>query len=765
MATITCDVSQVDGLPPDVAYFRFDISGFDTDGSTLLLQGSKTAKIVDGSIEAGFQIWQNSAGLRATNYMVTALQYSRGGTLDEQPVGQIQLDGSAETYALAELLSASPVIEPAQMVTVLTKAEFQALSDAVLATGDDRERAEAAAEQTALDAAAAELSASRVDLGALDAAVTQTGEDRTSSSLWAGTAAAYAGTAQLSATRAIDAANALTNITARYEVPRIADAVSMVVGPDGTVLEVETEFVQLGSILRPHLYVVPQIAGAVTLIVAPDGTVIGGQGAGGAPLGTFAAEDTVAEIGSVEVRGSAGAVTSRAVDQLWLRRSPAVFVPVTGGPDPVKLISADVSAGAAMVRRNGVHQNVKWRSAPLSDGQTMHLYLVMAQSLGLGHVDAGQAERIPYWRDHVAERAWQFQAGDGIQRGPRVAQYFPTAGNKAVVLDSAQIARLEPLRGARHADNQQYAQTSCETAALALLGQHLDRNDHFLGAVVGTGSTAIADFAPGSQHYINACSVITAAAAQAAARSLALKVWLVWNQGEEDSDIGTPQATYEAVWRSIRNGISAFAVSAGATFGGTVIQQTLQRIGGATMTATLAHAALIAAGEARGIPPIAMAAVPYSGSTHILPLTYLPLGAATGYEIANIMAGGGVTPHVAAGGAVLTTGTQIDCTITGGTGTFQFDTTLPQDTTYGVRVDNSGGPVLISSVAFTGANTLRITLGSPILIGTAPVVSFGLYGAGANNSRVSIRDNSNWYCPCTGNVVSGWMMHHKVSCT
>jgi hypothetical protein len=40
-----------------------------------------------------------------------------------------------------------------------------------------------------------------------------------------------------------------------------------------------------------------------------------------------------------------------------------------------------------------------------------------------------------------------------------------------------------------------------------------------------------------------------------------------------------------------------------------------------------------------------------------------------------------------------------------------------------------------------------------------------LHGTAANTSRVSIRDDSGWTCPCTGHVVSGWMMHHRVDVT
>lgn len=545
----------------------------------------------------------------------------------------------------------------------------------------------------------------------------------------------------------------------QFKVPSFRAALNITLNDAGSVVDAQTR-----HDVRVVNRLVPRFRGAIELVINANGTPVGALYQAENPNAAFPVGDQVAAVGGVEVRAAAGSITGRSVEQLFLRRSEGVFVPLTGGPSPVKLLDADEVGGMATISRGGVVQSLKWRATPVSTGDVLHLVLVMGQSLAQGHQDSGVADAIPLWRDLVAERAWQFQAGDGIQRGPRVAQYRPVGSNKAIVLDAAQIDRIEPLRGARHANDAQYAQTACETAALALLGQHLHRNDHVLCAVIGTGSTAIADFGPASQHYANAQAVIASAADVAAALSLNLRVWLVWNQGEEDNSVGTAQAAYQSAWLAIRNGLSAYAVSEGGTFGGTVIQQTLQRPSGATGMATLAHAALIEAGEALGVPAIAMGASPYSGSTHLLSETYLPLGSATGYEISRMIAGGTPrTPHVGAGGAVLTTGTQIDCIISGGTGAFVFDDTLPADATRGIRVVNSGGAVPISAVALTGENTLRITLGASILIGTAPKVQFGLHGATANQSRVSIRDTSGWPCPVTGRIVSGWMMHHEVS--
>ncbi len=470
---------------------------------------------------------------------------------------------------------------------------------------------------------------------------------------------------------------------------------------------------------------------------------------------------------ALDLRPVPGTVTGRSLDQLFLRRSAAVFVPLTGGPDPVALLSADMASGTATVQRagGGAPQTVRWRPEPLGDGGAMHLLLAAGQSLTQGHVDSGQPERIPFWRDPVAERAWQFQAGDGIQRGPRPLQVRPVSRNRETVIAPGQLTRLEPLRGARHANDPQYAQTSVETAALALIGQHLHHEDHVLGCVIGTGATAIADFAPGAAHFKSACAVIGAAQAQAAAHHLALRVWLVWNQGEEDNDRGTSQAVWQDTWRAIRDGLRDRTHTVGGVFGGSVIQQTLQRTAGATGMATLAQAELIAAGEALAVMPVTCPPF-YSGRSHLRPLTYLPLGAATGYEISRMIAGGTpVTPHVAAGDAVRAAADRIDCRISGGTGRFLFDDTLPCDRARGIRVLDPQGRVLpIRATRLAGADRLALTLAEPAP-DVALWVEFGLHGTAANTSRVSIRDDSGWTCPCTGHVVSGWMMHHRVAVT
>lgn len=576
----------------------------------------------------------------------------------------------------------------------------------------------------------------------------------------------------------------------RYVVPLLAAAVTLVAaGASALIGGTDAS----GDLAAPvgRAWIVPAFGALRQIEVTPDGAIIGTTGTAspimtvprladlvsaelgedGSFIAAERAERLPAEVGEIEVRQTGGQVTGRATAQAFLRRTSSVYVPLTCGQDAVEVLSADT--GSATVSRNGVASSVKWRATPVGTGGTMHMLLMVGQSLAMGYTDSGISDRWPLMRDPVADRAWQFAAGDGVQRGPRPSQVRPVYANRAVVVDDEQLAKLEPLRGALHAYDEQFSQTVVETAAFALLGHHLHHMDQVLGAVIGTGSTAIADFTSGSAHYQSCTAAITAAAAQAEARNCDLTVWLIWSQGEEDNAVATSQATYEAAWTDLMDDLAAHAVSEGATWGGAVIQQCLQRPGGVTGMATLAHAHLIATGEAAGVPPVPMRPG-HSGAAHLFPAAYLPLGAAVAAEIARAIDAGSVQapPHVSA--AVLTTSTQIDCAISGGNGTIVFDTTTMDadpDGTYGVRVINSSGTaVAITSVEIVGGNALRITLPFALTLGSpAPRVEFGLDGPALlsqdDYARVNIRDTSGYRCPATGQVVSGWMIHHRVNIT
>lgn len=481
--------------------------------------------------------------------------------------------------------------------------------------------------------------------------------------------------------------------------------------------------------------------------------------------------DDIAPVGFIEVRSGPATITGRSLPQLFLRRESGVFTPVTGGPYPVELISQDAGAGTAVIRRQAVSQALKWRVTPLGPGGVMRQIIFYGQSLAGGKVDNG-FDKIPSFRDFVHERAHQFKPADGIPRGCRILRGGWDRLNRHKLFNPLDLQNLEPLRGALYEEREEYSQTAAESCTLALLGQHLHQRDHVLACAIGTGSTAIIDLAQGSPHFRNAQAAIAAGRAQALARGLAHEVTIVWIHGEYDNTIGTTLPVYKASWLTATNAFRTYVAEIGSAFGSVVIVQTLQRPSGTTGMATLAQADLIAAGEALAVMP--QTCLPgYSGGTHLQTSTYLPLGCAIAYEISRMIAGGSPTvPHVAAGGAVLTTGTQINCTISGGNGTFAFDTTtIPADIagTYGVRVAHTGGtvPVTISSMSFTGANVLQLNLGSSIVIGSGPDVSFGLFGpagmTGGGASRLNLRDTSAWPCACTGQVASGWMMHHTAA--
>lgn len=574
--------------------------------------------------------------------------------------------------------------------------------------------------------------------------------------------------------------------SAGFRVPQIADMRAASFGLDGSVLRAD----------RENTFVVPAIGQISDACFAYDGAMVEARTAwGDLRMGPFAvpqiggfvaaefygsgnlakgmsAANAAADVGQVTQRPSFGAITGRVVDQLWVRRSEATYVAVTAGPDAVELEAVDAANGIAQVWRDGRLDDVKWRTAPLGNGETLHLTLVMGQSLAQGYTDNGLTEKVPAWRDPVHERAWQFKAADGIARGPRPFQVAPDYVNRNTEVTAAQLAQIEPLAGANHAYSSKYAQTSLETTAAALLGQHLDHRDHVLAATVGTGSTPIADFEPGSEHYASAVAVIDAAAAKAEAMGLTLKVWVIWNQGEQDNIDGTTDTAWKAAWLGIRDGLAAHTTgTAGGLFGGALIQQTGQRPGGVTGMATLAQADLITAGEAMGVPVYPMRPG-HSGNAHLYPATYLPLGAGCAAAIAQTVADGALAapPHVATGGAALVDDFTIDCVFSGGVGALRFDVkTFPDGGTKGVRVSDDSGPVAVASVDWAADKTLRITLADATDLLLNPVVSFGLDGPegldGSDFARVNIRDGSGWPCPVTGQITSGWAIQHTVSVT
>lgn len=549
---------------------------------------------------------------------------------------------------------------------------------------------------------------------------------------------------------------------AAHRVPVIGFANSGVFARDGGLIEAVTRAGPLGA----GPFMVPQIRG----LRAASWTLTGDM---------VDLERGTVQTDTIEQHLAAASITGRQLPQIYLKRSDAQVTALTGGPFGAELISADAATGSAVVRRMGRQDRARWRVTPVSDGTMLHLVLVMGQSLAQGFVDAspavnGVVDRYPLWRDPVDERALMFAPGDGIPRGPRPLQLAPDFAQKDLTVSAAQLAALAPLTGAAYGGVGKYGQTAAESCAASLLWQHLHPRDLVLAAVVGTGSTAIADFAAGTEHMASAEAIIArvdeiAGVMSAGGESRGWTVWLVWNQGEQDNIDGSTQAAYVSAWKALRDHLSGVVTAAGGTFGGSVIQQTEQRQGGAVGMATLAQAELVTSGEASFVPHYSM--LPgHSGAAHLFPATYLPLGSGTAWAISEIIAGNGPGPYVASGDALLVNATTIDVTFTGAQGTMVFDvSTIPDDGQKGVAVTTSGGNVAITSLAWTGAATLRLTLGASVLIGDAPVVKFGLTGTGTallpnpEGPRVNIRDGSDWPCPITGQPVSGWVLQHQTA--
>lgn len=97
-----------DDSVPANAYLRFTLSGVDTDGADVLHPASRTVALVSGEIPAGFELWQNVAGLLQTFYnveLVVIVSDNFGAMTQERAytLGKIQI-GSAASYDLSALL-------------------------------------------------------------------------------------------------------------------------------------------------------------------------------------------------------------------------------------------------------------------------------------------------------------------------------------------------------------------------------------------------------------------------------------------------------------------------------------------------------------------------------------------------------------------------------------------------------------------------------------------------------------------------------------
>ena len=124
-------------LPTDenlqFAELTFALSGLDTEGSSVLPGGVSTRAVLVGSdIPAGFELWQNTAGLRGTNYQVLArwTVKDRDGIRDQYAdLGIIQI-GSDPSYTLADLINNGVPPAIGTFWSAITQAQYDAVIQA-----------------------------------------------------------------------------------------------------------------------------------------------------------------------------------------------------------------------------------------------------------------------------------------------------------------------------------------------------------------------------------------------------------------------------------------------------------------------------------------------------------------------------------------------------------------------------------------------------------------------------------------------------------
>ena len=137
MALTTSTITGRVPLPTDetlqYAELTFTLSGLDTEGADVLPGGiSKRVVLIDSDIPPGFELWQNTAGLRGTHYPVLArwTTKDRDGVRDQYAdLGVIQI-GSDASYPLADLLNSSVPQAVGTFWSAITQAQYDAAIDA-----------------------------------------------------------------------------------------------------------------------------------------------------------------------------------------------------------------------------------------------------------------------------------------------------------------------------------------------------------------------------------------------------------------------------------------------------------------------------------------------------------------------------------------------------------------------------------------------------------------------------------------------------------
>ena len=124
-------------LPSDenlqFAELTFALSGLDTEGASVLPGGVSTRIVlIDSDIPAGFELWQNTAGLHGTHYRVLVrwTVKDRDGIRDQYAdLGVIQI-GSDPSYTLADLINNGVPPAIGTFWSAITQAQYDAVIQA-----------------------------------------------------------------------------------------------------------------------------------------------------------------------------------------------------------------------------------------------------------------------------------------------------------------------------------------------------------------------------------------------------------------------------------------------------------------------------------------------------------------------------------------------------------------------------------------------------------------------------------------------------------
>lgn len=529
-------------------------------------------------------------------------------------------------------------------------------------------------------------------------------------------------------------------------------------------------------------------AGWMVAAIGFDGTPFGAWIGGGGGAASTAEEPT--SIGSLETRAvEADRVSGREVNQVYLRQDQNVHRAITGGPYSTRLVrleSIDGNIAEASVYRQGAESRVRYRVTPIGTtppGAPRRFYLVIGygQSLEVALIETPD-QPDPPWTGVIPGNAYMYDSSafDGLLRGPRPFQRSPQGANQNLAHDPVQFSRLTRHFGSLHAFNGINGQTNAETMALALCGQHLQPSDHVLSCIIGTGSTEIAKFLPGTAHNDAIMLSIDRAAAEVTARNAAMAAGATpdrWELhvisksqiGEQDIQIGTSAATFIARIEAVNASIAARVALHGGTYYKHIIQQTMYSMGGTNRMAAIAQGEMGKAGTAVVVPTYHL--LPGGHSAHLYPLTYLPQGSAQAFAISELLLDPDFNfPHVKDGDALLTSPTTSVCSVSSLKESLVFDVqTIPNrpDGRFGVTMSDNNGPIAVSAVNITGADELTITH-APADLGLAPIVKFGLDGGAAqypdpNGPRINFRDSFRWYCAATGQIVSSFPFAHQTA--